>query len=276
MRFQSIQFSAAVLSAILLLSSFAHAANLDLSNLNTSNLHATIINDDALRTLLERPLHRLQTANYRATGRLVRVEENGTRTSYKLSIKARGLPGVLRVFVEIASPANVRTHILLQMRAAGQTTIQIAHPGDTTPTTLPFDQWNQDLGPGFSYEDFLESQYFWKNQTLLDAEKCGERDCDVIKSTPGESDRTHYSEIRTWLDKTIGFPVFVQKTMKGTGVVREYTYYGLRQNRGVWSASQVEAKVRGQAGSTLLIIERGSANAKLDDSEFNPVQLTQF
>jgi hypothetical protein len=97
-----------------------------------------------------------------------------------------------------------------------------------------------------------------------------------LKSTPGAADRTHYAGIKTWLDHSIGFPVYVEKTLKGTGAVKEFTYFGLRHDGGVWSANQVEAKTRGQAGSTLLILDRGSAKANLGLGEFSPEQLTRF
>jgi hypothetical protein len=58
--------------------------------------------------------------------------------------------------------------------------------------------------------------------------------------------------------------------------VKEFTYFGLRHEGGVWSANQVEAKTRGQACSTLLILDRGSAKANLGLGEFSPEQLTRF
>jgi hypothetical protein len=141
---------------------------------------------------------------------------------------------------------------------------------------LPFDKWSDGpLGSGFSYEDFLEEQYFWPGQTTLDNAKFGERDCDVVKSTPGATDKSHYTEVKSWLDHTIGFPVYVEKTLKG-GAVKEFTYFGLRQNGGVWSASQIESKLRGHAGSTLLIIDRGTPKANLSLKDFALAQLTHF
>jgi hypothetical protein len=163
------------------------------------------------------------------------------------------------------------------MRPNGQNTIQIAHPGDKAAATLPFENWSDGpAGPGVSYEDFLESQYFWPGQTVVEEMKFGARDCDVLKSTPGAADRTHYAQVKSWLDHSIGFPVYVEKTLKGTGVVKEFTYFGLRHDGGVWSAAQVESKIRGQGGSTLLIIDRGSAKANLGLGDFSPEQLTRF
>jgi hypothetical protein len=231
--------------------------------------------------VLKAPQEREETADFRANGHLVRVDTDGKRVSDGIAIKARWFPGVLRVLVEVSpSPSaklDARSHILLEMRPNGQNVIQIAHPGDKAPATLPFDKWSDGpLGPGFSFEDFLEMQYFWPGQTLDKETTYGSRDCDVLKSTPGAADRTHYAGIRTWLDHSIGFPVYVEKTLKGTGSVKEFTYYGLRHDGGVWSASQVESKIRGEGGSTLLIIDRGSAKANLGLGDFSSEQLTRF
>lgn len=230
-----------------------------------------------VQAVLSAPRQRVQTADFRAVGHLVRIDPAGTRTSYGVTIKGHWFPGVLRVLVHIDSPATARANILLEMRPSGQNSIQTAHPGDKATSPLPFSKWNDGpLGDGFSYEDFLEQQYFWPAQAVVEEAKFGTRDCDVLKSTPGEADRTHYSQIKTWLDRTIGFPVYVEKSVKGTGALKQFTYFGLRHDGGVWSATQVEEKTAGSAGSTLLIIDRGSAKANLDLRDFSPEKLTHF
>jgi len=219
----------------------------------------------------------VESADYRLSGRLVRVDGNGARTSYDISIKAHWFPGMLRVMFAVTSPANARVHVLLEMRPGESSTIQTAHPGDAHATPLPFDKWNEGpLGEGFSYEDFLDAQYFWPEQKDLGETKFGARNCDLLKSTPGAADKTHYAEVKSWLDSRSGFPVYVEKTLKGSGLVKGYTYFGLRQTQGVWSASQVQAKIHGQSGSTLLIIDHGSAKAHLGLKDFSSAQLTHF
>ena len=219
----------------------------------------------------------VMTADYRLSGRLVRVDQSGARTSYGVNIKARWFPGILRVLVEVTSPAQARVHVLLEMRPGEKSTVQIAHPGDTVATVLPFEKWNEGpLGETFSYEDFIDSSYFWAGQTSLGETKFGVRNCNLLKSTPGAADMTHYAEVKSWLDLGSGFPVHVEKTVKGSGMVKEFTYFGLRRTEGVWSASQVEAKIRGRAGSTLLIIDHGAARAHLDMKDFSSAQLTHF
>ena len=235
---------------------------------------------------LTAPRQRVETADYRVSGHLVRVDANGSRMSFPINLKARWFPGVLRVFIEIGTgsktsanssiTSRVPAHILLEMRPGGPNVVKIAHPGDKSPVILPFDKWsNGPLGNGFSYEDLLEAQYFWAGQTALGEKKFGARDCDVVKSTPGAADMTHDAEVTSWLDHRIGFPVYVEKTLKD-GTVKEFTYFGLRQNGGVWSASQVEVKIRGQAGSTLLMFDRGTPKANLALKDFAPAQLMHF
>ena len=234
-----------------------------------------------VHTVLAPARQLVETADYRASGHLVRVDANGNRISSPITIKAHWFPGVLRVLVELGQPAeahrDMRENILLEMRPNGQNTIRVAYPDDAAPITVPVEKWNDSpIGPGFNLEDFLEQQYFWPGQAVVEETKFGARDCDVLKSTPGATDRSHYSEVRSWLDHSIGFPVYVEKTLKGTGVVKEFTSFGLRREGGVWSAHQVEVKVRGRAGSTLLIIDRGSVKAHLSLRDFSPALLTHF
>jgi hypothetical protein len=139
------------------------------------------------------------------------------------------------------------------------------------------EKWTEGLaGTGFSYEDFFEEQYFWSGQTVAGNTKYGVHICDLVKSTPGPADRTHYTQVSTWLDHTIDFPVYVEKTVKLSGEVKQYTYFGLRKESGIWSASQIEEKNHGQAGSTLLIIDRGSPKANLSLADFSTEQVLRF
>jgi Outer membrane lipoprotein-sorting protein len=219
----------------------------------------------------------VEEADYSAKGRLIHVDGDGHRTSYGISIKAHWFPGVLRVLLAVTSPAGARENVLFEMRPDGPDSIQIARPGDTGPAVLPFSKWaGGPLGDGFSYEDFLDETYFWPGQRDLGNAKYGARLCDQLLSTPGEADKTHFASVKSWVDQTTGLPVYVEKTMKESGSVKEFTSFGLRHADGVWSATQVEEKTRGRAGSTLLIIDRGTARAHLKLKDFNLTQLIRF
>jgi hypothetical protein len=231
---------------------------------------------------------RLETEDSRATGHLVQVDASGKRISDAFAIKAHWFPGVLRVLLEIVpaqTPAeSVRPHaqhdgrvsILFEMRPSGQSTIRIFRPHESAPASLPFGKWIEGVSGGdFNYEDFLQPEYYWQDQTLLKSVKVGAHDCDVLKSTPGASDRSHYVEVQTSLDHTTGYPIYVEKTLKGAAIVKEFTSLGLRQSGGVWSARQVEVKIHGRPGSTLLIFDHGSTKANLTLRDFSPEQISQ-
>ncbi len=222
-----------------------------------------------LETVLAGSRQRIQKLDYRVTGRLTNVDANGKRTSYKLVAKAHWFPDGLRLLSEISGPGSDKTTLLVHMTATGRLTIEALLPGEKAASVLPFERWNDSLvGTNFTYEDMVESQFFWKTQELLPQQKYGTRDCFVLKSTSGAQDRTYYGSVTSWIDKGTMFPVQVVKTLRGTGQQKEFLYYGLRQNGGAWSASQVEAKVQGKPGSSILVIEAGTPKAKLALKDF--------
>jgi len=227
-----------------------------------------------LETVLTGSRQRIEKLDYRMTGRLTRVEGDGKRTNYKFVAKAHWFPDGLRLLCEISGPGSQKTSLLLYMSVSGQVTIQRVLPGEKTASVLPFERWNDPLmGTDFSYEDMVENQFFWKNQDLLAPEKYGARDCFVLKSRPGAQDRTHYDSVTSWIDRGILFPVHVVKTLVGTEPQKEFIYCGLRQVGGGWSATQVEVKLQGKPGSSILVVDAGSGKANLGRKDFD---ISQF
>jgi len=222
-----------------------------------------------LETVLTGSRQRIEKLDYRAIGRLTRVEGNGKRTNYKFVAKAHWFPDGLRLLCEISGPGSEKTSLLLHMSVSGHITIEAVLPGEKAASTLPFERWNDPLvGTDFSYEDMVESQFFWKHQELLTPEKYGARDCFVLKSVSDPQDRTYYDSVTSWIDRGILFPVHAVKTLRKTRQQKEFIYYGLREVDGVWSAMQVEAKLPGKPGSSILAIERGSGKANLGRKDF--------
>ena len=225
--------------------------------------------DADLDSVLTGSRQRIEKLDYRVTGRITKVEDSGKRTSYKFAAKAHWFPDGLRLLCEISGPGSDKTRILLQMSATGRVTIEKILPGEKAASVLPFEHWNDPIvGTDFSYEDMVEDQFFWKNQKLLAPEKYGARDCFVLKSTSGAQDRSYYDSVTSWIARDILYPVHVVKTIHGTGQQKEFIYYGLRQISGVWSATQVEAKLQGKPGSSIMVIETGSAKANLGRKDF--------
>src|ERR1017187_1951405 len=145
-----------------------------------------------LETALTGSRQRIEKLDYRVSGRLTRVEGDGKRTSYKFVAKAHWFPDGLRLLCEISGPGSEKTSLLLPMSVSGHVTIEAVLPGKKAASVLPFERWNDPLvGTDFSFEDMVESQFFWKNQELLAPEKYGARDCFVLKSVSGSQDRSY-------------------------------------------------------------------------------------
>jgi hypothetical protein len=213
---------------------------------------------------------RIETSDFRATGRLIRIGPGAQRSNYRIAIKGHWFPDGFRLLYEIKDPATARVRLLLRMTANGTTTVDTVQPGSSTPTRLASSHWGDSLlGSDFSFEDLMEGQFFWKSQELLQPAKCGARDCAILKSMPIAEDHSQYASVTSAIDSTIFYPVHVVKTIRGSGLQKDFTYMGLRQSSGVWSASQVEVKVQARQGSSLLVIERGSAKAKLTLRDFD-------
>lgn len=222
-----------------------------------------------LQIVLTGSRQRIEKLDYRVTGRITRVEGNGKRSTYKFAAKAHWFPDGLRVLCEISGPGSEKTGVLLHMTVSGHVTIETLLPGEKAASVLPFERWNEPLvGTDFSYEDMVESQFFWKKQELLAPEKYGARDCVVLRSMSGAEDHSYYDSVTSWIDRSILFPVHVVKTLRGTKLQKEFVYYGLRQVGGAWSASQVEATLQGKPGSSIMAIDAGSGKAKLGRKDF--------
>ena len=214
--------------------------------------------------------------DYTATGRLVRVSESGERKSFGVSLRAHAFPDGLRIFCDVTSPATERARMLLFTPAKGIASILTGHPGDHAPQELPGGRWSESvLGSDFTYEDLLENYTSWASQKLLPEVTYGARTCLVLRSEPGPGDATQYASITTWLDHDNLCPVKVEKVLNGSGAVRAFTYYGLRQVRGVWSASQIESRLGNRKGSSFLIVSRGTEKPHLGSAAFDPALLVK-
>lgn len=246
---------------------------------------ATLAHAASVQTVLGPLRQRMETSDYRAAGQLVLVDASGNRTRYAIRVKGLWFAGALHVLVDMSpskavadrGPQTGQIRLLLELHSDGRSAIWLFQPHASAPTRLPLDKWSDRLGgSAISYEDLIEQQYLWPGQTLLPDANLGARSCNVLQSKPGPSDLTHYSAVTTWLDRTIDYPVYVEKAAKQGGMVKEFTYSGLRQSSGVWAATQVEVKIHGRAGATLLTIRRGSAKANLSAQDFRFATIAHF
>lgn len=229
----------------------------------------------SLQSILAKARSGMEQTDVRGSGRLVNVAASGARTSNTISIDAHWFPAGtsessgLRTLLTVATPSSGTTRYLLAMEPSGHTSIDVLRPKEKAPARLSPEHWGEGVaGTLFYPEDFFNGQFFWTRQTLLPNQKYGARDCFVLKSEPGPGQFSEYSSVTTYLDQKSGAPVYVEGAGKNGAPTKQFVFYDLEQNGGVWNARQVEVKMHGRPGSSLLLIDRGSPHAHLQRKDF--------
>ena len=224
----------------------------------------------SVATVLQAQQHRVESVDARASGRLVMVDAAGKRTSYKFTLKMQGFPDGVRLLEEVDTPQPVR--LLVRLEPTGRVIAHVAHKdaaGKWQAQAAPAQLSEPLAGTGFVLEDLVDDQFFWKDQSLVGRAACGSRQCVTLQSQPGSSDHTQYSKVVSSADEKTNALIHVVKTVRGSGVVKDIAYSALRESHGVSSATQMELKMAGRPGSTLVIVDRGTAKANLTLRDFD-------
>jgi hypothetical protein len=224
----------------------------------------------SLKAVLATARARVEKSDVRASGHLVQVTANGARINNSLDLESHSFPDGLRTMITVTTPDHTRVRYLLVQDESGRTTIEALGKGERTPARLPPEHWGEGVAGTFFYpEDFADGQFFWAKQTVLPPQKYGARDCFVLKSEPGPGQPTQYASVTTWMDQKTGSPVYVEAVPKNGGPTKQFVFYALEQIGGLWLSRQVEAKLNGKPGSTILLIDHGSPHAHLTRKDFN-------
>ena len=195
---------------------------------------------------------RIRNSDFRATGRLVRVN-GASRVTTKFSLKGHWFPDGLRLLYEFDKAGGTPQRVLLHMDEHGRVTIQGAEPGGL------------EVPP----EDLVEGQFFWPAQSVGATETIGPRTCTQLKSVPAGAAESRYAAVVSCVDASTGWPLKVEKSLRaGTGE-QVVSYGGLRQSNGVWIATEIRMQAPGSALSTLLLIDHGTARARLEMKDFD-------
>jgi hypothetical protein len=212
-----------------------------------------------------------RATDFKTEGRLVRLDAAGRRTTHQFRMKAKSFPGTITVLCEVTDPPSDRLRLLIEARDAGRLRMQLVRERDRRVETLQPERMGDSLlDSSFAYEDLADAHFDWRDQRLVGEEKCGDRDCYVVRSQPDSNGDSQYAAVTSWIDKNISFPVVVRKQVRETAVVKEFTYQGLRQSKGQWGARHVDVRIEGSPLRTLLVVTRGSGKAGLTAEDFAP------
>jgi len=224
----------------------------------------------SLKSILANARAQVEQSDVRASGHLVQVAASGARTNNTLALASHSFPDGLRTLITVTTPDHTRVRYLLTQDEFGHASIEALRKTDKAPVRLAPDRWGENVaGTLFYPEDFANGQFFWSRQTVLPPAKYGARDCFVLRSEPGPGEPTQYASVTSWIDQKTGSPVYVEAVPKNGGPTKQFVFYSLEQIGGLWLSRQIEVKLAGRSGSSLLLIDHGSPHAHLTRKDFN-------
>jgi hypothetical protein len=203
----------------------------------------------------------LRRPDVRARGRLVVTGADKQQRVSSIALVRKVLPESANVLLTVAGGSRV----LVESRFEGPPRVW-----KDAPALLPARRWSEPLqGSDFTLEDIAEAHLAWPTQTVLRAEKCGDRSCVVIQSLPGDAAATAYVDVTSWIDRAALLPVRMVKRRKD-GPPKIILARGIRKVGDGWGASTVEARIEGAAAFSRMVFTSGSGKVNAKDAEVDP------
>ncbi len=210
----------------------------------------------------------------------------------------------LKFVIKSASENKVLQLQILQRRSEESTEViyQILWPkerqgesvllkksGNQAPTGMQFlpPDKSSALGPGnlrdplfgsdLAFADLIENFYTWENQSLQGEEMIGKVNCQILESSPGKTQSSIYSRVRSWVDPERLVPLRVEKYLSsGGGTRRIETTLVTKNDKG--QNIPANLLVKGPRGDSSTEVEGSRLNTKVvfEDKDFTPEALKEI
>jgi hypothetical protein len=141
------------------------------------------------------------------------------------------------------------------------------------PSAMKFPLFNSDL----ALADLIENFYTWENQSLQGEEMIGKVNCQILESTPGKSQSSIYSRVRSWVDPERLVPLRVEKHLStGGGIRRIETTLVTKNDNG--QNIPANLLIEGPRGDSSTEVEGSRLNTQVvfDDKDFTPEALEEI
>ena len=226
--------------------------------------------------LIHRVLESRLRATVRSRGRLTITGGAQKQKVFQLSILRKCVKGSVHLLWSVSGPAGAVQRILIQSPPQGEPVVWLDATGKGAAVRIPGKRWWEPvMGSHLSVEDLVDDCFRWPHQELTGEETAGGKPCWVIRSVPSGTQASWFALVDSWLDQATLVPVRIVKRPRGLGGPKEIVCRGLRQSGGHWSASSIEVRQEGRAGSTRIVFTGGSAAARVGDSEVDPEAVFQ-
>ncbi|TDU81702.1 outer membrane lipoprotein-sorting protein [Prosthecobacter fusiformis] len=160
--------------------------------------------------------------------------------------------------------------VLLRKSASGATSGSLFVPPETLTQLSAAQMKNGLFGSDLAYEDVIENFFAWSTQSLVGTAEIDRTACQILESKPGNSDRSSYASVRTWIDPRRMVPLRVEKyNASGTLLLRIETKDVAKDDRGHYLPASLTI-TRAGSGGTMIQGSRIRHGVPLTDADFSP------
>jgi outer membrane lipoprotein-sorting protein len=135
----------------------------------------------------------------------------GSGENFQLQIKSRVSRDTSDIVYQMLFPKERKGEAVLLHRSGGRFTGTLFIPPNAVRSIVS-GQINQPLfGSDLSYEDIIESPYWWSQQAIVGTEVIDNTPCQILESKPGKGHNSSYSSVKTWVDPRRFVPLRIEK-----------------------------------------------------------------
>lgn len=179
--------------------------------------------------------------DFSAQGRMELIDKNSnTRVrDFLIYRKDQGL--LSKQVVRFTSPADIAGTAFLSIEQDGGETEQILYlPAlKRTRRIVSTQKGNSFVNTDFTYEDMERRGVDGWDHQIVSLVKIGAYECYVLESIPGQSIKTEYSLIKSWVAKDINVPMLVEFYDKKNRLYKKYEVNKLEKIKQVWTEIEV-------------------------------------
>ena len=206
----------------------------------------------------------------------VRIKmQDGSGQSLQVQIKSRVSDASADIVYQILFPKERKGESVLLHRSGNKFSATSFKPPDTLKQLGAAEMNQALLGTDLSYEDIIDSPFFWSQQAIVGTQDIGKFACQILESKPGKGHASSYASVKTWIDPNRMVPLQIEKYDSSGKVVRRINVTRILLDGG--DSLPADLEISGSRGSVTHItgssIKRG---LKYADADFTPENLKQL
>jgi outer membrane lipoprotein-sorting protein len=228
----------------------------------------TLLQQDP-RQIVEEAQKRTTAQSQRYEGTLQVIDARNKITEKRWEYDRIGSHGSSKAVLRFTAPAEVKGVALLVLNHPDRSSDQwMWTPAINRERRIALqDRSTRFFGTDFSFEDLEERDTNQFDYKLLGEESFDGAACWKLQSTPKESKVSQYTHSYLWIRKD-NYALAQIENYSKSQLVRRAHYTDMRNDRGIWTAHQIDMHDLKRNSHTILKIEKLQYNTPMRDEAF--------